>query len=358
MLQSKTVGTIEIPVASVGRLYAANVSDNLQWLAASSKTRGAIWNLNSGERKMYVRGFRGALLANDGRGIEDFPKLEPANHSLVMVDPLTNQANDLKELPERGARQYGRFLLLRAGLKVSQKPDQDKEKEKSDQSQSDDQSSSDAALTRGVSFELRNLVDNRLVWSREFPKEAPRFFFDEFSGRLILYWTLGSDVGKAKLNEDANLAARAKELGNKDDDYILEIVDAFASKTVGMLLLETGKRSFYIRSGLSEGNWLVLHESNNRVLVYSINGGDLRHRFFGANAAINPAKNQIVVENYPGELTFYDLNTGDSQARLNFGSGTAFVRFSLDGRRLFVLSGDQMAYAFDLDKLTTKAPVQ
>jgi WD40 repeat protein len=358
MLQTKTVGTIEIPAASVGRLYAASVSNNLQWLAISSKTRGAIWSLDSGERKMYVRGFRGALLANDGRGIEDFPKLDPANHSLGIVDALTNQASTLKELPERGARQYGRFLLLREGLKVPKKTDQGKDEDKSDQSQSDDQSSSNAALTKGVSFELRDLVNNKLVWSREFPREAPRFFFDEFSGRLILCWTLGADVGKAKLNEDANLAARAKELGNKDDDYIMEIVDAFAGKTVGTLLLETGKGSFYIRSGLSEGNWLVLHDSNNRILVYSISDGDLRHRFFGSNAAINPAKNQIVVENYPGELTFYDLNTGDSQARLSFGSGTAFVRFSLDGRRLFVLSGDQMAYAFDLDKLTTKAPVQ
>ena len=53
-----------------------------------------------------------------------------------------------------------------------------------------------------------------------------------------------------------------------------------------------------------KANWLVLHDDNNRVLIYSIKDGELRHRFFGANAAMNPSRNQVIVENYPGELTF------------------------------------------------------
>ncbi len=61
ILRSTPVGTIDIPVGSMSRLYAANVSDNMQWLAVSSKTRGAIFDLTSGERKMHLRGFRGAL---------------------------------------------------------------------------------------------------------------------------------------------------------------------------------------------------------------------------------------------------------------------------------------------------------
>jgi hypothetical protein len=346
------VGTIDIPVASIGRPYAANVSDNLQWLAVSSKTRGAVWSLSSGERKMHVRGFRDVILANDGGGIADFPKLGPTNHSLVMLRPQSNSAEMLREIPEARARQYGRFLLTRQSLK---EPDK-KEQEKAGENQDNEDSGSEAPLTRDVRFELSNALENKLVWSREFPKEAPRFFFDGFSGKVILYWKLGSEAAKSRLKEDLALATRAKEMGNKDDDYLLEVVDAFEGKTVGTLLLETGKGSFDIKNGLSQGDWLVLHDSNNRVLVYSIKEGGLRNRFFGTSAAINPAKNQIVVENYPGELTFYDLNTGDSQARLNFGSGAAFVRFSLDGKKLFVLSGEQTAYAFDVDKLIPGLP--
>ena len=202
-------------------------------------------------------------------------------------------------------------------------------------------------------FELRDVVNDKLVWSKEFPKQAPKFFFDDFSGRLIFYWDLGSEAGKARLKEEPALAERARQLGNKDDDYIVEVYDAFAAKTVGVLLLETGQGSFDIESGFSEGNWLVLHDDNNRVLIYSIKEGELRHRFFGANAAMNPSRQQVIVENYPGELTLYDLATGNPQARLRFKTGAAFVRFSLDGKKLLVLTSGQIAYAFDTERLNT-----
>jgi hypothetical protein len=94
------------------------------------------------------------------------------------------------------------------------------------------------------------------------------------------------------------------------------------------------------------------------VLVYSIKDGDLRHRFFGDGAAINPRRNQIAVENFPGEVTVYDLDTGDRRASLVVQGGAAFIRFSLAGDRLFVLSDLQTAYAFNLDKLAAPAPAR
>ncbi|HEX6188605.1 MAG TPA: M48 family metalloprotease [Pyrinomonadaceae bacterium] len=351
VLTHKSLGTIDIPVAAIGSLHAAEVSDNFQWLAVSSKTRGAIWDLGSGARKMYVRGFRGALLANSGTGVGDFPKLEPVKHSLAVLQPASNVVQPFQELPDKGARQYGRFLLTRQSLKAPKKDD----KAKADKEQSDADSDHEPSLGREVRFELRNLITAQSVWTREFPKEAPRFFFDEFSGRLILYWTLGSDAGKARLKEDAQLTARAKELGNKDDDYLMEIIDAFAGKTVAALPIETGKGSFDIESGFSEGNWLILRDTNNRILAYSMKDGDLRHRFFGATAAVNPGRNQIAVENHVGEVTLYDLETGNSQAKLDFGKGVAFLRFTLDGRQLFVLSKDQTAYALDVDKSSAQS---
>ena len=48
----------------------------------------------------------------------------------------------------------------------------------------------------------------------------------------------------------------------------------------------------------------------------------------------------------------YDLATGDSLGRLVFNRDTVLTRFSLDGKRLFVLTADQIAYAFDVDKMT------
>lgn len=344
------LGTVEIPVGSMRRLSAASVSGNMQWLALSSRTRGAIWDLNSGERKMHVRGFRGAIIAANGTAIGDFPPLASESHSLVFMNATTNEANALREIPERGARQYGRFVMIRKSLKAP-KDIKPKEGDKP-QVAIEDPSADEGSLNSEVRFELREVTNDKVVWSRDFRKEAPKFFFDDYSGRLIFYWALGSEAGKARLKEEPALAERARQMGNKDDDYLVEIYDAFASKAVGVLLLETGQGSFDINSGFSEGNWLVLRDDNNRVLTYSISDGDLRHRFFGANAAMNPSRQQVIVENYPGELTLYDLATGNSQARLRFKAGAAFVRFSLDGKKLLVLTANQVAYAFDTDRLS------
>jgi hypothetical protein len=330
----------------MNRIYTANVSDNMQWLAVSSKTRGALWDLNSGERKLHVRGFRGALVAANGTAIGDFPKLQPENHSLVLLDGRSSGINVVREIPERGARQYGRFMLVRKSLKT------DKAKEKNKEgSEASEAEEGNEPLNREVRFELHDIVKNSVVWSKDFPKEAPGYFFDDFSGRMILYWGLGSEAGKARLKEDPALVERSRQMGNKDDDYVLEIIDAFQNKSVGSLLLETGKGSFDIETGFSEGNWLVLRDDNNRVLVYSITEGDLRHRFFGANAALNPKGHQIAVQNYPGELTVYDLATGNPVSRLRFKTPAAFTRFSLDGKRLLVLTAGQVAYAFDTEHL-------
>jgi WD40 repeat protein len=345
-LRTTSIASVDIPVGSMNRIYAANVSDNLQWLAVSSKTRGAMWDLNSGDRKLHVRGFRGALVAANGTAIGDFPKQQPVNHSLVYLDAPKNGINVLREIPERGARQYGRFMLLRKSLKTLKE-----NKEKAKDTDANVVSESNETLSREVRFEMQDIVRNQVVWSKDFQKEAPRYFFDDFSGRMILYWGLGTEAGKARVKEDPALVERSRQMGNKDDDYVIEVIDAFENKSVGSLLLETGKGSFDIESGFSEGNWLVLRDDNNRVLVYSITDGELRHRFFGANAALNPKGHQIVVQNYPGELTVYDLATGNPVSRLRFKTPAAFTRFSLDGKRLLVLTAGQVAYAFDTDRL-------
>jgi WD40 repeat protein len=338
--QSTIVKTLDLPVGTLDDLSAAEVSDNFQWLAVSSKSRGAMWNLGSGERKVYVRGFRGAIVADDGGAIGDFPTLEPVKHSLVLLKGANGTLDTFQELPDRGARQYGRFLLTRESLDSVAKGGKGED-------------SGDArSLTENVRFTIRNLFDNKVVFTRDFVKEAPKNFLDTFSGRLILYWTLGSEVGKARLKEDPALAAQAKVLGNKDDDYLIEVIDCFRGKSIGTVLLETGKGSFTIQAGISDGDSLVLTDDNNRVLLYSLADGELHHRFFGSNAALNPSKKQIVVENYPGELTFYDLVTGDIISSLTFKEGAAFIRYSLNGSKLFVLSRDQTAYAIDVTKIS------
>ena len=345
-IELKDVGAVEIPVSPIRGLAASDVSDDFGWLLLSSKTRGGLWSLKTGERKVYARGFRGAVTANDGGAVGDFPRLGDVPHSLVLMSGANGDASAFRELPEKGARQYGRFVLVRTSLKAGRP-----EKEKLAAAAAALTGEDEQGLRREVRFELKDIVRDQVIWSRDFTKEAPEFSFDAYSGRLIFYWRLGSDVGKSKLKESAELKAKADALGNKADDYLVEVVDAFSQQAVGTMLLETGQGSFDVGRGLSEGDRLVLHDSERRVLIYSLKTGELRHRFFGDTAAVNPRRNQVVVENFPGEVALYDLDTGDLKASLRIAGAAAFVRFNLAGDRLFVLSDAQTAYAFDLDKL-------
>ncbi|HZI20767.1 MAG TPA: M48 family metalloprotease [Pyrinomonadaceae bacterium] len=360
---SKDVGTVEIPVASISGLDAAEVSDNFDWLLLSSKTRGGLWNLKTGERKMYVRGFKGGAIGEDGVGVGDFPALDDAPHSLVLLNPHTEAADAVRHLPERGARQHGRFVLLRTSLKEASRKDGKKEEKKSEQRVLGSLTanfgvtrSEESDLRREVRFELKDFVEDKVIWTRDFQKEAPEYSFDAYSGRLVFFWRLGTDAGKARLKESPALQSKADALGNKADDYLVEVVDAFARNVVGAMLLETGKGSFDVGQGRSEGDWLVLNDSQGRVLVYSLKEGELRHRFFGSRAAINPRRNLLAVENFPGEVSLYDLDSGDRRGGFVIGGSAAFLRFSLAGDRLIALSNTQSAYAFDLGRMLPAPP--
>jgi hypothetical protein len=346
---SKDVGAIEIPVVSIKNLGAAEVSDGFNWLLLSSRTRGGLWNLETGDRKLYLRAFKGGAIDNNGMGVGEFPKLGAAPHSLVLMNPHNSTVADVRELPEKGARQFGRFVLLRRSLK---------EKKEEKKGIPANEESDVYSLISEARFELKDLIQDKIIWSRDFLKDAPAFSFDAFSGRLIFYWGLSTDAGKDRLKEIPELQAKAGALGDKAHDYLVEIIDAHTQKTVGMMLLETGKGSFNIGKGLSEREWLALRDTEGRVLIYSIKEGDLRHRFFGDITAINPANNQIAVENFPGEITLYNLDTGDRQASFVIQGSATFVRFNLKGDKLFILSDDQSVYAFDLNKLAAKTTTQ
>ncbi|MDM7924353.1 MAG: M48 family metalloprotease [Pyrinomonadaceae bacterium] len=350
-LDGKDVASVDLPAGRVSEVDTAEVSDDFGWVALSSESRGGIWNLKTGERKVFTRGFRSGVVDNSGRAVASFPGLDGTKHSLALLDATTGQGTPVRELPEYGVRQYGRFLLQRTSLKD----------DKSDNSKSpiplSEEEKANLRLRSDVKIEIHDWLANKVIWSREFKGAVPRLSFDPYSGRVLFFWRLSTDEGKARLKENVALKAKAESLEDKTGDYLIDVIDSFEGRLVGNLLLETGKGSFSIRYGQSERDWLVVNDSQDRVLVYSLSDGTLRHRFFGSHAAVNPMKNQLVVENVPGELALYSLDTGDKIADFVVGGGVSFSRFSLDGNRLFIFSDQQVGFAIDLTKVKA-APKQ
>jgi hypothetical protein len=194
-----------------------------------------------------------------------------------------------------------------------------------------------------------------VVFTREFKNGLPRYSFDTYSGRLIFYWDLGSDLGKDRLKDFPNLKQNEKALGDKTDDYLVEIFDAYAKKDLGAFLLETGKGSFDVRRGVSEGESIMFRDNENRLLIYSIKTGALQHRFFGRQGVLHPNLRIAAIESFPGVVNLFDLGSGERLSGVEVNGDVEFMRFDLSGKKLFILSGNQIAYAFDLTKMPRTA---
>ncbi len=346
MLEGQDVATVDIPVGAMSDMRSAEVSDDFGWAALSSRSRGGVWNLRTGERAVFTRGFTSGIVDGQGNGVANFPKFQNDKPTLAFLDPKSGEGQVMRELADHGVRQYGRFLLTRTS--TSKKDEKDSERSQVPLSEDE---KAELRLRSDVRFEIKDWTKDTVIWTRDFKGTVPRYSFDSYSGRLMLYWRLSSDEGKARLKEDAAIKSKADQLGNKQGDYLIDVIDAFAGKTIGSLLLETGRGSFSVGGGKSERDWLALNDSEGRVLVYSLTDGTLRHRFFGSKAAINPLLNQVIIETFPGDVSLYSLDTGEKINDFLLKGNLAFSRFSLDGKRLFLFSDYQVGYAIDLTKV-------
>lgn len=345
------VATIDIPVGVMNNIRTSEISDDFSWAALSTRSRGGVWDLKTGERKIFTRGFLSGVVDASGNSVAMFPKFRNEKPSLAFLQSSNGQAQLMGELPEHGVTQHGRFLLKRTSLDT-----EESRKGSGGSSQMTEDEQAAARLRENVKLEIFDIVKNATVWTRNFTKAMPRYSFDTHSGRLILYWWLSSDAGKARLQESSALAAKAAALGNNQNNYMIDVIDSYEGKLVGNVFIDTGRGSFSVGSGRSERDWLVLRDSEGRVLVYSIGSGNLEHRFFGGKVAVNPTMNQLVVETFPGDVALYSLDSGEKINDFTLKGELAFARFSLDGKRLFLFSDQQTGYAIDLTKVPQIKP--
>jgi WD40 repeat protein len=142
-------------------------------------------------------------------------------------------------------------------------------------------------------------------------------------------------------------------MGEKAGDILIEFIDPSTGSVKGHFLLETGEGSMRAEQMSWAGDYLVINDDANRVLIYSISTGDVISRFFGGTSALSLKNKTIAIENAPGRLTVFDLETGSEVTRLTFTRPVTLMRFLDDGKRFFVLTSDQTAFMFDTAKFDT-----
>jgi hypothetical protein len=326
--KNQLLSAVTLPQNPLGRLRATAVSHDFKWLAVSERSRGAVWDLTKGERVFHVRGFRGGFFNEDGVFYTDFPKDGETGRQIAILDPKQRSASGGPVIQEDRALQYGPFLLITRPTKKG------------------------GSYFEDLTLEMRDVRSFSTLWSKPFGKDAPRVWVDSREGTMVLSWPVASKYARDEIKSDSELTKRLAAMKEKEGDYFLQVLDAKTGAIKGKLLVETGKGSFRIDRAFAARDYVVIADSQNRVLIYSLSTGEQKGRVFGGNAVIGGMDGKsaglMCVENERGKLAIYDLASLEKRDEFTFTHPVSLASFSQDGKRLFVLTANQSVYVLNV----------
>lgn len=316
-----------LPQNPLGRIYAADVTPDFKWLAVSGYSRGAVWDLSQSRMVFYLRGFRGAYLGEDGIFYADFPKLDEMERSIAHLNLATKAGVSGPTIDDGLVKQFGAFATR---IKQTKK---------------------DGSYWENVTLDVLDARTLSTLWSVVFPKERPWFWVAPRDNTLTLLWPARSKAASAEIKDNPVLQRQMAALKEKEGDYLIKTHDLRTGKPLGQLMVETGKGSFRIKEVFTSGDWVVVGDTENRVLIYSLVDGHQAGKVFGKQPTITVATNLLCVETEEGVLAIYDLVTFEKREQFTFSSPVSMSRFSPDGKRLFVLTANQTVHHLDVSSL-------
>jgi WD40 repeat protein len=305
----------------LGALRTVAVSPDFNWLALSTRTRGGLWDLQHNIRVQLMHEFTGSGFDSNDSLIADFPKFEKRERSLAQID-VWGKGHVLREIKQELSYQSGLLFVERT-------PASDKSAER-----------------KNWDVDVRDVISNARIWSRHFPKEVPRMALDAANGTALLDWPVENSAARDELRQFSELKSKAE-----NDDHLLEFVDLHTNALLGKLLVKTNKGSVHMKDSVAAGNWAAMEVRGDRVLTYSFRSGTEVGHVFGTAPLISAVSDQLVVTVANDEIQTYDLATTTLDRHYKFPTAVAFKQFSADGKRLFVLTGDQTVYILDLTTL-------
>ncbi len=325
----KAEAELELPADPLVHMQAegAAVSPDLSWLALSNHTRGGIWNLSEMRRHYSLRGFTGAYFDNDEAVYVDAPRLGEIPRSLVRADLSAESVTTVRQIDEQPAEimQYGRYILAKIRM-----PGQ----------------------AWGFSLEVRDARDGHTLWIMNFPKITPgNIEISPDDNRVVLRWLAEQKPAMDEIKKDNALEARYKRAPEHISCFLLQILNASTGKSEGNVLVEA-RGWARPPSAFASGDWLFVGDNNNRTQIYSVSADDITATVPGPAVSASASAGLLAVELQGGDLQLYSLPKAELRPRLSFPSAISIVRFSSDGKRVFVLTTDQKFYIFDTKALS------
>ena len=323
----KVLARAQLTQSHLGDSRAIEVSPDLNWLAASTVSRGAMWDISSNARVQYVRGFSGGWFGDDDLFYADFPQRDERERSLVELNKQGGTST-VFSIGELLASQAGPYLLVRT-------PSRDNPYQR-----------------KNWTYELRDFRSKQTFWTRHFPQEPPSVAWTPDYKTILLGWPVASGAAHDELKAFPDLKSSAEK-----EDMFYELVDVTGNEVRSKLLVKTNRYSFRVKSARIDGDWAAFEISGDRVLAYSLASGKEQGHVFGHAPAISNAGGVYAVSASDGEVNVYSLAESQLRRTYNFPTSIAYKKFSADGKRLFVLTRDQTAYVLDLDSSQKQSSV-
>jgi len=321
----KEIASTPLPGHWIGNLLAGEVSADLKWFAASGKTRGGVWGLDNGNRVFHVHGFSACGFSSGDTLYANFMAHDKEKRAVGILNPSSNAVSPGAKLDDESTQisQVGMYLLY--GRREN------------------------GRWNGPLDFEVRDISTGATLWTKRFSNGSPDVAISPSSAFLSLVLPLESDEAKEQQKQDPILAGHAKSISNKDTARLIQIVNAQDGKLRTEFAVDTGKGSFRIREALPAGKWVIVVDNDNRALVYSFEG-NLTGTLFGSRPATTDSGEYLALESQPGAVSIYDLATLSKREDLAFSVPVAFYQFVDNDSKLFVVTADQTAYLFALNR--------
>ena len=320
----KTNDTLQLPLGKLGNLRTITASPDLKWMAMSTRTRGGVWDLEKNDRVAHIRGFQNAYYAPNAVFFLDFPEFEKASREMGVLSPVTQQTKGRLIDKDDDVTFFGDVFL------------RTKHNDKNRNAR------------KNFELDALDMATAKPLWSRSFPKQGPSVSGSASSGKIIFVWNAKADGLRDELARDAKLQARWNKENPGDSDYFFEVLNARDGTVAGGVVVRTGKYSFQPEQQEAAGDWLVVTDNRNRVLLYSISTGEQKAKWFGYRPEISRNGDRLCLANGRGHLVVYDLHTLKQSSEFSFANRISADLFSEDGKRLLVLTTDQTTFILDV----------
>jgi hypothetical protein len=148
---------------------------------------------------------------------------------------------------------------------------------------------------------------------------------------------------------EGNAVLKGQLANSKDKEYDLfvEVHELHSGKLLGQVLVLTGKGSFKAVGVVAAGNWLAVSDQSNRVLAYALGEAQPRSRFFG-HSPVLASSGLLALENEAGEVSIYDVASGEKRQGLTLPAPVAVTRFCAEAKKLLLVTSTQTAYMVDM----------